>query len=405
MVFIRSSRFAEVRYEIRGPLSEEARVLEEAGRTVLRLNTGDPAAFGFRPPPAFLAEVLLRARHSNGYSDARGLLESRQAVAEWYRAQGVADVGAGDVVLGNGTSELIAMALQALLEPGDEVLVPSPDYPAWTANTSFASGRPVHYRCDESAGWLPDLDDLAARVTSRTRAVVLINPNNPTGAVYPGETVEGVLEIARRHGLMVLSDEVYDRILYDGAVHQRPAALGPDVVCLTFGSLSKSYRVAGFRAGWVVLSGHRSSARDYFEGLLALASLRVCANTLGQCAVEVALADPESRGTLNLALPGARLHQQREQAWKRLTAIPGVSCVKPMGAVYAFARLDPEVYKIHDDGRLALDLLRSKRVQIVQGTGFNWPAPDHFRMLTLPRVEVIDTAVNRIERFLADYVQ
>jgi alanine-synthesizing transaminase len=401
--FRQSSKLDGVCYEIRGPVVARADALERAGHSVLRLNTGNPALFGFEAPEEILQDMIRMLPRAHGYTDSRGILPARRAVAQHYQERGWADVDVDDVYLGNGVSELIAMAMQALVDDGDEILIPAPDYPLWTAVTTFAGGKAVHYRCEESAGWCPDLEDMASKITDRTKAVVIINPNNPTGAVYPREIVEGILELARRHRLMVMSDEIYDKILYDDAVHHSPAVLAPDLVCLTFSGLSKSYRVAGFRSGWLVVSGPRAQARNYLEGLSMLAAMRLCANAPAQYAVQAALGGRQS--IRDLILPGGRLREQRDCAWRRLNEIPGVSCVKPMGAVYAFPRIDRSVHEIHDDERFVLDLLLREKIQVVQGTGFNYPHPDHFRILTLPTVDVLDTAIARIGRFLSGYKQ
>ncbi len=403
MEFRQSSKLAGVSYEIRGPVIEYADQLEQAGHSVLRLNTGNPALFGFDAPEEILQDIIRNLPHAHGYSDSRGILPARRAVVQYYQKLGVADVDIDDVFLGNGVSELVTMAVQALLEDGDEVLIPAPDYPLWTAVTSLAGGRAVHYLCDEGAGWLPDLADMAAKITDRTRAVVIINPNNPTGAVYPRELLDGILDLARRHQLLVFADEIYDKILYDGAVHHCVATLAPDLFCLTFNGLSKAYRVAGFRSGWLLVSGLKQHAKNYIEGLATLAGTRLCPNVPGQYAIQAALGGRQS--ITDLVLPGGRLHEQRDRAWQRLNEIPGVSCVKPQGALYAFPRLDPAVHQIHDDEQLVLDLLLREKIQVVQGTGFNWPHPDHLRILTLPRVDDLDAAIVRIGRFLAGYRQ
>jgi alanine-synthesizing transaminase len=403
MEFKQSSKLANVLYEIRGPVIEHANALEEAGHSVLRLNTGNPALFGFEAPEEILQDMIRSLPKAHGYTDSQGILPARRAVAAHYQQRGLTDVGVDDVFLGNGVSELVSMAVQALLDDGDEVLIPAPDFPLWTAVTTLAGGKAVHYMCDESADWLPDLADMAAKITDRTRAVVIINPNNPTGAVYPKEILEGILDLARRHNLMVFSDEIYDKILYDDAVHHHTAALAPDLVCLTFSGLSKAYRVAGFRSGWVVVTGPRQHAKSYLEGLVTLASMRLCPNAPAQYAIQAALGGRQS--IEDLVLPGGRLHEQRDVAWERLNEIPGVSCVKPKGALYAFPRLDPKVHKIHDDEKFVLDLLLREKIQVVQGTGFNWPRPDHFRILTLPRADDLDAAISRIGRFLAGYRQ
>ena len=403
MEFRQSSKLAGVSYEIRGPVIEHASELEQAGHSVLRLNIGNPAVFGFDAPEEILQDMIRNLPGAHGYSDSRGILPARRAVVQHYQNLGVADAGIDDVFLGNGVSELITMAVQALLEDGDEVLIPAPDYPLWTAVTSLAGGRAVHYLCDETAGWLPDLADMAAKITDRTRAIVIINPNNPTGAVYPRELLEGMLDLARRHHLLVFADEIYDKIVYDGAVHHSAATVAPDLLCLTFNGLSKAYRVAGFRSGWLLVSGPKQHAKNYLEGLATLAATRLCPNVPGQYAIQAALGGRQS--ITGLVLPGGRLHEQRDRAWQRLNEIPGVSCVKPQGALYAFPRLDPAVHKIHDDERFVLDLLLREKIQVVQGTGFNWPHPDHFRIVTLPRADDLDAAIVRIGRFLAGYRQ
>ncbi|MES4908321.1 MULTISPECIES: pyridoxal phosphate-dependent aminotransferase [unclassified Streptomyces] len=403
MEFRQSSKLSEVCYEIRGPVIEHANALEEAGHSVLRLNTGNPALFGFEAPEEILQDMIRMLPQAHGYSDSRGILPARRAVVQHYQQRGLDDIGVDDVFLGNGVSELVSMAVQALVEDGDEVLIPAPDFPLWTAVTTLAGGKAVHYVCDESADWYPDLDDMESKITDRTKAVVIISPNNPTGAVYPREIMEGILDLARRHHLMVFSDEIYDKILYDGAVHHSPAVLAPDLVCLTFSGLSKAYRVAGFRSGWVVVSGPRQHARNYLEGLTMLASMRLCPNTPAQFAIQAALGGRQS--IEDLVLPGGRLHEQRDRAWEKLNEIPGVSCVKPKGALYAFPRIDLGVHRIHDDERFVLDLLLREKIQVVQGTGFNWPRPDHFRILTLPHVDDLESAISRIGRFLGGYRQ
>lgn len=402
MEFRQSSKLRDVCYEIRGPVVEQANALEEAGHSVLRLNTGNPALFDFEAPEEIVQDMIRMLPQAHGYTDSRGVLPARRAVAQRYQALGL-DVDVDAVFLGNGVSELISMAVQALIEDGDEVLIPAPDYPLWTAVTTLAGGTAVHYRCDEQADWYPDLDDMAAKITDRTRAVVIINPNNPTGAVYPKEVLDGILDLARRHGLLVMADEIYDRILYDGTVHHPVSTLADDLVVLTFCGLSKTYRVAGFRSGWMVVTGPQQHAHDYLEGLAMLASMRLCANTPAQYAIQAALG---GRQTIDeLTAPGGRLHEQRDRAWEKLNEIPGVSCVKPRGALYAFPRLDPAVHRIADDEKFVLDLLLQEKIQVVQGTGFNWPTPDHFRILTLPYADTLETAIERIGRFLSSYRQ
>ncbi|MFJ4919139.1 pyridoxal phosphate-dependent aminotransferase [Streptomyces sp. NPDC088725] len=403
MEFRQSSKLSEVCYEIRGTVIAQADALEEAGHSVLRLNTGNPAAFGFEAPEEIVQDMIRMLPQASGYTDSRGVLSARRAVAQRYQNLGLTEVTVDDVFLGNGVSELVSMAVQALLEDGDEVLIPAPDFPLWTATTTLAGGRPVHYLCDESADWYPDLADMASKITDRTKAVVIINPNNPTGAVYPREIIEGILDLARRHQLMVFADEIYDQIIYDDAVHHCAAALAPDLVVLTFCGLSKTYRVAGFRSGWLVVTGPKQHARNYLEGLTMLASMRLCPNAPAQYAIQAALGGRQS--IRELTSPGGRLHEQRDRAWEKLNEIPGVSCVKPKGALYAFPRLDPKVHRIHDDEKFVLDLLLREKIQVVQGTGFNWPRPDHFRILTLPYADDLDAAISRIGRFLSGYRQ
>lgn len=403
MEFRQSSKLSEVCYEIRGPVIEHANALEEAGHSVLRLNTGNPALFGFEAPEEIVQDMIRMLPQAHGYTDSRGILSARRAVAQRYQAMGLTDVDVDDIYLGNGVSELVSMAVQALVEDGDEILIPAPDFPLWTAVTTLSGGKAVHYICDEAADWNPDVDDMASKITDRTKAVLIINPNNPTGAVYPREVIEAILDLARRHNLMVFADEIYDQILYDGEVHHPVASLAPDLVVLTFSGLSKTHRVAGFRSGWLVVSGPKQHARSYLEGLTMLASMRLCPNAPAQYAIQAALGGRQS--IHELTAPGGRLHEQRDRAWEKLNEIPGVSCVKPKGALYAFPRLDPKVHPIHDDEKFVLDLLLREKIQVVQGTGFNWPRPDHFRILTLPYADDLDAAISRIGRFLSGYRQ
>ena len=403
MQVIQSSKLANVCYDIRGPILDEAMRLEEQGHRILKLNTGNPAPFGFEAPPEILQDILRNLANAHGYGDSKGLLAARRAVVMHYEDHGFEDLTVDDVYIGNGVSELIQMSMQALLDDGDEILVPAPDYPLWTASVSLAGGTAVHYRCDEQADWYPDLADIEAKVTDRTRGIVVINPNNPTGAVYPVEVLQGIVDIARRNHLIIYADEIYDKILYDDVTHTPTALFAPDLLCLTFNGLSKAYRVAGFRSGWMTISGPKEHARSYIEGLSILANMRLCANMPAQHAIAAALGGRQS--IKDLILPGGRLLEQRDAAWKLLNDIPGVSCVKPKGALYAFPRLDPNVYKIKDDAQMVLDLLRSQRILLVQGTGFNWPEPDHFRLVTLPRAEELTDAVTRIGSFLDGYKQ
>jgi alanine-synthesizing transaminase len=398
-----SDKLQGVAYDVRGPLLDEAARMEAEGHRILKLNIGNPAPFGFEAPDEILQAVTRNLSTAQGYSESKGLYSARTAVEQYYQLAGIDGVGVDDIYLGNGVSELISMTLQALLNDGDEVLIPAPDYPLWTAVTSLCSGKAVHYRCDEQAEWLPDLDDMARKVSDRTKAIVVINPNNPTGAVYPRAVLESIVEFARQHDLVILADEIYDKILYDDATHTVLASLAPDVFCLTFSGLSKSYRVAGFRAGWVVVSGPKEHAQSYISGLSVLANMRLCPNVPSQHAIQTALGGYQSIN--DLILPGGRLLAQRDMAWSLLNAIPGVSCTKPKGALYVFPRLDPDVYPIVDDERMALDLLRAEKILVTHGRGFNWPDPDHIRIVTLPSVEVLEHAITRFGEFLSTYHQ
>ena len=399
-----SSKLKNVLYEIRGQALIEAARLESEGHTILKLNTGNPAAFGFEAPYQIVRDMIAAMPNAHGYTESRGVLSARRAIVNRYEeTPGFPKVDPDMVFLGNGVSELITMVMQALLDEGDEVLIPAPDYPLWTAMTSLSGGTPVHYLCDELAGWQPDLDDIRAKITPRTKAIVIINPNNPTGAVYTRETLEGLAAIAREHSLLVLSDEIYDRILFDDAEHIAMASVAPDLLCLTFNGLSKTYRVAGYRSGWVVITGPTHHAHGFLEGINLLASTRLCPNVPAQFAVQAALSGVQTIDSL--IAPRGRLHEQRDAAWKGLEAIPGVSCVKPAGALYAFPRLDPNVHEIRDDAKLVYDLLVSEHLLLVQGTGFNWPNPDHLRIVTLPEARVITEAIERMGNFLASYKQ
>ncbi|WP_238005797.1 pyridoxal phosphate-dependent aminotransferase [Dactylosporangium sp. AC04546] len=403
MQVTQSAKLANVCYDIRGPVMAAAKQMEAEGHHILKLNIGNPAPFGFEAPEEILQDVILNLPSAHGYGDSKGLLSARRAVVQYYQQKQVYGVDIEDVYLGNGVSELIVMALQALLDNGDEVLIPSPDYPLWTASVSLCGGKAVHYVCDETNEWLPDPDDIEAKVTARTRAIVIINPNNPTGAVYSREMIERITEVARRHNLLIFSDEIYDKILYDDTVHVSTATVAPDLLTITFNGLSKAYRVAGFRTGWMVLAGPKQHASSYIEGLDILANMRLCPNVPTQHAVQTALGGYQSIN--DLVLPGGRLVAQRDVAWRMLNEIPGVSCVKPKGALYMFPRIDPEVHPIKDDLQFALDLLRQEKLMVVQGTGFNWHNPDHFRIVTLPRVADLTDAVGRIGRFLSTYRQ
>jgi alanine-synthesizing transaminase len=398
-----AQRLKSVRYDIRGPVLRRAQELEAAGHRILKLNLGNPAPWGLATPEPIVADVVQNIVAAQGYSDARGIYSARVAVAQHYQNLGVSGVQPDDVLLGNGVSELIVMVLQALLDTGDEVLVPSPDYPLWTGAVNLCSGRAVHYRCDESAGWAPDLAHMASRITDRTRALVVINPNNPTGAVYSREVLLGMIELARKHGLLIFADEIYDKIVYDGATHHTLAALAPDVPVVSMGGLSKVYRAAGFRSGWLATSGFSGGDSDYLDGLQLLANMRVCPNVPAQHAIQAALGGYQS--IEELTGPGGRLLEQRDHAWQSLVDIPGVDCVKPAGALYLFARLDPQVHKIHDDERLVIDLLEQQHLLISHGTGFNLDTPDHLRLVFLATTDVLDDAVSRIRTFLSTYRQ
>jgi alanine-synthesizing transaminase len=400
---VKSVKLANVGYDIRGPVLDKARQMEEEGQRIIKLNIGNVAAFGVMPPDEIVQDMIhnLPSQVAAGYTDSKGLFAPRKAVMHYTQEKGIAGVAVDDVYLGNGASELIAMSMNALLDAGDEVLIPSPDYPLYTAVVSLSGGRPVHYRCDEGSGWLPDLDDIRARVTPHTKAIVVINPNNPTGALYPVKVLQGIVDIAREHGLVVFADEIYDKTLYDGTTHTSIASLADDVLFVTFNGLSKNYRACGYRSGWMVVSGAKRSARDYVEGLNMLASMRLCANTPGQLAIQTALGGYQS--IKDLVAPGGRLCKQRDLAYQLLTQIPGVSVVKPKAALYMFPRLDPKLYPIADDQQFAYELLAEQKVLIVQGTGFNWPEHDHFRLVFLPNVDDLTEAIGRIERFLHGY--
>ena len=397
----KSAKLANVLYDIRGPIMDAARQMEEQGHKVIRLNIGNLALFGFDAPEEIQQDMIRNLPNAAGYSDSQGIFTARKAVVHYTQQQGIRGVTLDDVYLGNGASELIAMATNALLNAGDELLMPSPDYPLWTACAALSGGTPVHYRCDEANGWMPDLDDIRRKITPATKGIVVINPNNPTGALYSAELLGEILAIARQHGLVILADEVYDKVLYDDAQHTAMGSLSQDVLTLTFNSLSKSYRCCGYRAGWMVVSGDKAAATDYLEGLMMLSNMRLCANVPGQWAIQTALGGYQSIG--ELIGPGGRLRRQRDLAYDLITAIPGVTCVKPQAALYMFPRLDPEVYPITDDRQFFVELLRQTRVMLVQGTGFNWPQPDHFRIVFLPHEDDLREAIGRIARFLDQY--
>jgi len=398
---MQSQKLANVLYDIRGPVLEEAKRLEAQGHRIIKLNIGNPQPFGFETPPEVLVEVVRNLPISQGYSDSQGILSARTAVVQNYQERGIDITDVDDVWLGNGVSELIQIALNALLDQGDEVLIPAPDYPLWTAATSLSGGTPVHYLCDESNGWMPMMESIRAKVSDRTKAIVVINPNNPTGAVYSPEILREIADFAAERGLIVMADEIYDKILYDDAVHTTFAAIAPDVFTMTFNGLSKAYRLAGFRAAWMVMTGPRKHATSYIEGINMLTNMRLCANVPAQHAIQTALGGRQS--IKDLVLPGGRLLEQRDAAVTALEKIPGVSCVKPRGALYVFPKLDPQVYPIADDRKFVLEFLRSEHVLVVQGTGFNWPSTDHLRIVTLPYAKDLTEAIGRLGNFLSKY--
>ena len=400
---LKSGKLANVAYDIRGPVLDKARLMEEEGHKIIKLNIGNVAAFGLEPPDEIVQDMIrnLPSQLAAGYTDSKGLFAPRKAVVHYTQQKNIAGVGVDDVYLGNGASELIAMSMNALLNDGDELLIPSPDYPLHTAVVGLSGGTPVHYICDEQSDWMPDIADIRAKITPRTKGIVVINPNNPTGAVYPDSLLREIVQVAREHQLIVFADEIYDKTLYDGHAHTSIASLADDVLFVTFNGLSKNYRACGYRAGWMVVSGDKRHARDYIEGLNMLASLRLCANTPGQLAIQTALGGYQSID--DLVGPGGRLRRQRDLAYQLLTDIPGVTCVKPKGALYMFPRLDPKVYPITNDQQFAFDLLAEEKVLIVQGTGFNWINHDHFRLVFLPNSDDLTEAVGRIARFLHGY--
>ncbi|OQS42664.1 pyridoxal phosphate-dependent aminotransferase [Chromobacterium haemolyticum] len=397
----KSQKLANVCYDIRGPVLEHAKKMEDEGHRIIKLNIGNPAPFGFFAPDEIIEDVIVNLPSASGYSDSKGLFAARKAIMHYAQQKQLPNVGMDDIIVGNGVSELIVMAMQALLDNGDEVLVPAPDYPLWTAGVSLAGGKAVHYLCDEEQGWFPSIDDIRAKITPSTRAIVVINPNNPTGAVYPPGLLKQIVEVARQHQLIIYADEIYDKVLYDEVKHTSIASLAPDLFVVTFNGLSKNYRACGYRAGWMILSGEKKHAKDYIEGLNMLASMRLCANVPAQFAIQTALGGYQSID--DLVAPGGRLARQRDLAHKLLTDIPGVSCVKPQGALYLFPKLDPKVYPIGDDQQFILELLQEEKVLLVQGSGFNWIAPDHFRVVFLPNSDDLVEAIGRIARFLENY--
>ncbi len=397
----KSAKLANVCYDIRGPVLDKARQMEEEGHKIIKLNIGNLAVFGLEPPEEIVQDMIRNLPQAGGYTDSKGLFAPRKAIVHYTQEKHIEGVTVDDVYLGNGASELITMSMNALLNAGDEILVPAPDYPLWTASVSLSGGTPVHYMCDEGADWTPDLADIERKITPNTKGIVVINPNNPTGALYPVEVLQGIIALARKHGLIVFADEIYDKTLFDGNTHTSIASLADDVLFVTFNGLSKNYRSCGYRAGWMIVSGDKRRARDYIEGLNMLASMRLCANTPGQLAIQTALGGYQSID--DLVAPGGRLCRQRDLAHRLLTEIPGVTCVKPKAALYMFPRLDPKIYPITDDQQFAYDLLAEEKVLIVQGTGFNYPTPDHFRLVFLPHEDDLAEAIGRIARFLAHF--
>ena len=403
-MFTQSAKLSNVLYDIRGPVLEEADRMEAEGHRILKLNIGNTAPFGFEAPDAILVDMIKHLPEAQGYSDSRGIPSARRAVVQYYETKGIRNLDADDVYLGNGVSELITLSLQALCDPGDEILVPTPDYPLWTASVALSGGTPVHYRCDEHDGWNPDLDDIRAKITPQTRGIVVINPNNPTGAVYSRELLDGIVEIAQEHDLIVFADEIYEKITYgDAEMVNMATRTGEDVLCLTFSGLSKAYRIAGYRSGWLAITGPNWKAESYLEGIKLLANMRMCANVPAQHAIQAALGGHQS--IEDLILPEGRLGAQMALAAERLNAIDGVSCSPARGALYLFAKLDTEKFGIVDDEQFALDLLREQKILVSHGTAFNWGRPDHFRLVTLPSVEVLAEALDRLEEFLAGYRQ
>jgi len=397
----KSKKLADVCYDIRGPVLEKARQMEEEGQKIIKLNIGNLALFGFDAPDEIVHDMIINMQNASGYTDSKGLFAPRKAIMHYTQEKHITGVTIDDVYLGNGASELIVMSMNALLNTGDEVLVPAPDYPLWTAAVSLSGGRPVHYVCNEQSGWMPDIEDIKKKITSNTKAIVVINPNNPTGALYSTELLQQIVEVARQHQLIIFADEIYDKVLYDGHAHTSLASLADDVLFITFNGLSKNYRSCGYRAGWMVVSGEKKHAKDYIEGLNMLTSMRLCANAPGQYAIQTALGGYQSIN--DLVGPGGRLLKQRDLAHKLLNDIPGVTCVKPKSALYMFPRLDPKMYPIADDQQFAYELLAEERVLIVQGTGFNCPTTDHFRVVFLPNTDDLTESMGRIARFLEGY--
>ena len=401
--FNKSSKLDNVLYDVRGPVVEEAGRMEAQGRRVLKLNIGNPAPFGFSAPQEVIEDMMTNVKDSQGYSDSRGIFAARKAIMQYCQNKKIPNVSMDDIYTGNGVSELINLAMQALLDDGDEILIPAPDYPLWTACATLAGGKAVHYICDEESEWYPDLQDIEKKITDRTKAIVIINPNNPTGALYPDDVLEGIVRIAREHELIILSDEIYDRLVMDGLKHTSIASLAPDVFCVTFSGLSKSHMIAGFRIGWMVLSGAKDKAKGYVEGLNMLSNMRLCSNVPAQSIVQTALGGYQSVN--EYIVPGGRIYEQRNYIYEALKEIPGITVKKPKAAFYIFPKLDTARFNIHDDAQFALDFLREKQVLVVQGTGFNWVNPDHFRIVYLPDLRTLESAVQKLGEFLDGYRQ
>ena len=401
--FEKSSKLDNVLYDVRGPVVDEAARMEEDGMEILKLNIGNPYPFGFSAPQEVILDMLSNIRTSQGYSDSKGIFSARKAIMQYAQLRGIPGVTMSDIYTGNGVSELINLSMSALLDDGDEILIPSPDYPLWTACATLAGGKAVHYICDEQSEWYPDMEDIKRKVNSRTKAIVLINPNNPTGALYPREVLQQIVDIAREHQLMIFSDEIYDRLVMDGEEHVSIASLAPDLFCVTFSGLSKSHMIAGFRIGWMILSGNKAIAKDYIEGLNMLSNMRLCSNVPAQAVVQTALGGHQSVN--DYIIPGGRIYEQREFIYNALCDIPGISAVKPKAAFYIFPKIDTKKFNITNDEQFALDLLREKKILIVHGSGFNWKDPDHFRVVYLPRVEVLEDASVKLRDFLEYYRQ
>lgn len=400
-IFEKSRKLDNVCYDVRGPVVNEAERMIEQGLNIMKLNIGNPAPFGFEAPSEIIHDMMANLTHSEGYSDSKGIFSARKAIMQYCQLKGIPNVGMQDIYTGNGVSELITMSLQALLDDGDEILIPAPDYPLWTASATLAGGKAVHYICDEQSDWYPDMNDMRKKITDKTKGIVIINPNNPTGALYPNSILEQIVDLAREHGLIIFSDEIYDRLVMDGEKHVSIASLAPDLMVITFSGLSKSHRIAGFRAGWMCLSGDKSRAQGYIEGLNMLSSMRLCSNVPAQQIIQTALGGIQSADSL--LIPGGRIYEQREYITERLNSIPGISAVKPKAAFYIFPKIDTKRYKILDDEKFVLDFLKEQHVLMVHGKGFNWHEPNHFRIVYLPRIDELKVAMDKLELFLSGY--